>query len=403
MPTIDIVTLDDDPHETEHGIREDTVSRGVDLDGAKITATYADGSIEILAWTAYDPYTYGGATGADIEMSYGSSWHELSTTKLLTSLKIDLQPANSVFDITFDNDDDPLGDSTLSSKVGYPFQVSPDYDMMPGDIVVTYSGIVNLTGSPAVGDLFTTMIVDFSDLPSGGLLGDLDWSTDIDTMEVADDLVPTGLACFTRGTLITTDRGDVPVETLTSADKVLTQDNGLQQLRFALSRIVGPEELGNNKKLYPIRIMAGAMGSGLPSKDLLVSRQHRMVAKSSIVKRMFGSASVLVAAIRLTELPGIQIENNVARVEYFHLIFDRHEVVFAEGTPTESFLVNGNSSEMLSPAQREEIATLFPDAQNLGCCKAPARSIPARNIPSHLLQKQLIYRHVKNEKDLLGA
>jgi len=182
MSTIDIVRLNEDPHESNYAIRTDTSSRGVDLDGAKITATYADGTSEILTWKALDPYTAGGATGSDIDMFFGYSWHELTTTKLLTSLQIDLAPANSVFDTTFAMDDDPLEDSTTGSKNGFPFKLSPDDEDMSGTITATYTGIVNLSGSPAVGDLYTTMTLDFSGLPDGGLLGDLVWNSDIDTM-----------------------------------------------------------------------------------------------------------------------------------------------------------------------------------------------------------------------------
>ncbi|MFT6458311.1 Hint domain-containing protein [Pseudophaeobacter arcticus] len=182
MPTIDIIRLDEDPHESAYGVRADTSSRGVDLDGATITATYADGTTEVLTWEALDPYTAGGASGADIEMYFGYDWHQLTTTKLLTSLQIDLAPANSVFDTTFAMDDDPLGGSTPSSKNGYPFKLSPEYEDLSGNITATYTGIVNLTGSEAVGDLYTTMIIDFSGLPEGGLNGDLVWNSDIDTL-----------------------------------------------------------------------------------------------------------------------------------------------------------------------------------------------------------------------------
>jgi len=549
MSSIDIVRLDEDPHETVSGIRTDTTSRGVDLEGAQITATYSDGTVEILTWQALDPYTNGGATGANIDMFYGDSWHDLTTTKLLTSLKIDLQPASSVFDTTVTADDDPLGGSTASSKVGFPFKVAPEYESMPGDLTVTYSGVVNLTGSEAEGDLYTSMVVDFSGLPSGGLLGDLRWTSDIDTMEDAGDLVPwstdgqtiigtpdddnlngyvgpdtiyglasddiisggdgndsilgglgndsatggegndvfvfnagdgddtltdfgagstntddgdktnndfinlsafytnngelladladdntlnqsdgsdytdnsalggsitglaglkgasassikeqTGVKCFTRGTLITTDRGDVPIEMLKSGDKVMTQDNDFQKLKLAMSRIIGAEDLRVNPKLYPVRIMAGAMGAGLPKRDLTVSRQHRMVAKSSIVERMFGVTTVLVAAIRLAELPGIYVDKSVKNVEYFHLLFENHEIIFAEGTPTESLLVSPETRRTLSKEMWDEFVTLFPEAAGLGYSAAPVRTIPTR-----ASQKNLVYRHFKNAKKFLGV
>ena len=190
MPAIDIFRLQADPHQTAFGIREDTSSRGVDLAGALVTATYADGTTEMLTWAALDPYTFGGATGVDIDMSFGFAMHEMITTKRLATLTFDLTPASSVFDTTLAMDDDPAGGSTLTSKNGFPFEVAPEFESLTGTIGVTYTGIVNLTGSAAVGDLFTTMIVDFSGLDGGGVLGDFNWNSDIDTMAVAGDLVP---------------------------------------------------------------------------------------------------------------------------------------------------------------------------------------------------------------------
>lgn len=182
MARIDIIRMDGTPRETDHGVRSDTSSRGVDLDGAQITATYADGSTETLTWKALDPYTTGGASGRDIDMFFGYSWHELTTTKTLASLSIDLSPANSVFDTTTAMGDDPSDPSTPGSLNGFPFKLGPDYEETIGVITTTYSGIVNLSGSAPVGDLYTVMTVDFSGLPEGGLLGRLDWNSDIDTL-----------------------------------------------------------------------------------------------------------------------------------------------------------------------------------------------------------------------------
>ncbi|AZV80920.1 hypothetical protein EBB79_23625 (plasmid) [Parasedimentitalea marina] len=193
MPPIDTTRLDGDPYESIYGIRADTASRGVDLEGARVTVNYADGTSEVLTWEALDPYTNGGASGSGIEMFFGDNWHELSTTKLVASIEIDLTPANSVFDTTTTLDSDPLGGSTPGSKIGYPFELSPENSDLSDDISITYSDIVNLAGSPAAGDLYTTMLIDFSALPGGGFLGDLEWKTDIDTMEdsTQTDLVAT--------------------------------------------------------------------------------------------------------------------------------------------------------------------------------------------------------------------
>lgn len=393
MPSIDIVRLDNNPHETIHGFRADTVSRGVDLVGAKITATYADGTTETLTWEAYDIYTKGGAVGDNIDMSFGYDWHHLTTTKLLTSFTFDLQPAFSVFDSIADATNFPEGQSTPGTSSGQPLFLHPDYEAISGNITATYSGIVNIAGSAAVGDIYTTLTVDFSQLPGGGLLGTLLWNSDIDTLEVPGDLFPTSPTCLVLGTLVKTDRGDIPVEQLKPGFKVLTQDNGFQELVMVTSRIVGANELQRNPKLFPVRISAEALGSGLPKRDLLVSRQHRMAVTSAIVKRMFGSETALIAAIRLTELPGIFVDDTVEHVEYFHLIFKKHEIIFAESTPTESFLLNLETQKTLSKAQREEFATLFPEI---------GLEASTHTIPSNALQKELIRRHLKNAKTLLG-
>lgn len=190
MATIKINHTRDNPHQTTSGIRDDTSSRGVDLAGAQITAAYADGTVETLTWQALDPYTFGGASSAGLDMHFGFDLHVLTAVKPLSLLKIDLAPASSVFDTATAMDQDLESGSTPTSKNGFAFKVAPEFDALSGMITATYSGIVSLAGSPAVGDLFTTMTVDFTGLFGGGLLGELVWNSDIDTMRVPGDLVP---------------------------------------------------------------------------------------------------------------------------------------------------------------------------------------------------------------------
>ena len=43
-----------------------------------------------------------------------------------------------------------------------------------------------------------------------------------------DDVIP----CFAPGTLIATPKGEVPVENLRAGDRVITRDNGIQEIRW---------------------------------------------------------------------------------------------------------------------------------------------------------------------------
>ncbi|MBQ4809008.1 Hint domain-containing protein [Phaeobacter sp. HS012] len=206
------------------------------------------------------------------------------------------------------------------------------------------------------------------------------------------------ITCFARGTLIETDRGRIVVEALVAGDRVLVADGSYRPLRMVMSRKLSAAEVADNPKLRPVRITAGALGHGLPERDLLVSRQHRMLVSSKISERMFVAPEVLVAAVRLTELPGIFVEPSGEPVEYFHLLCDQHEVIFAEGAPTESLFTGAEALKALSPEAYEEITLLFPE---LLATQAAARS--ACPIPSGRQQRQLVARHLKNNKPILGC
>ena len=207
-----------------------------------------------------------------------------------------------------------------------------------------------------------------------------------------------GPPCFTSGTLIETPTGQKSVENLREGDTVSGYEGEELILRKVLRRVISARDLAINPKLRPICIMAGALGQNLPERDLLVSRQHRMLVKSKIVERMFGQEEVLLPAVKLLELPGIFVTEDVTRVEYIHLLFDRHEVIRAEGAPTESLFTGPEALKAMSPDAREEILTLFPEVAELNY-----EPEPARHIPPQRLQKQLIKRHAKNNQPVLNS
>lgn len=203
------------------------------------------------------------------------------------------------------------------------------------------------------------------------------------------------IVCFCKGTRISTIDGLVAVEDLIAGQKIQTYDNGLQTLKYVLHRQITGSELAENAKLYPITITAGAMGNGLPMTDLSVSRQHRMLISSVIAKRMFANTTVLISAIKLTSLPGIYIDTEIKAVDYYHLVFDSHQIIFAENSPTESFHFGVQALSTLSPETFAELCDLFP---LLGTSDLIPET--AYFAPPDRLQKQLLHRHIKNNKPL---
>jgi hypothetical protein len=205
-----------------------------------------------------------------------------------------------------------------------------------------------------------------------------------------------GVICFSAGTLIQTDRGARRVEDLRPGDGVVTLDRGVQPLRWAGSRLLSGEELSANPHLCPIRIAAGALGPGLPERELIVSPQHRLLLRSAVAQRMFGSAEVLAAARHLLGVPGVEVLDP-PEVAYFHLLFDAHEIIFANGAPAESLHVDAEAMRALSPAALAEIAAILPDCPPL----AGRSPLPlVRTNPRGRRLRAMTDRHLRNRKPL---
>ena len=173
-----------------------------------------------------------------------------------------------------------------------------------------------------------------------------------------DDLV---VPCFTPGTLIATPHGRIAVETLKVGDKVRTKGHGAQKIRWLGRVTLDASRLAKAPYLRPIRLRAGALGPGLPNRDMLLSPQHRLLLGGWRAELHFGDPEYLIAAAHLVNHQAIAPAWDVDTVTYIHLLFDRHEIVFADGLATESFLPGPMTLNALPSAARDELLTLFPD------------------------------------------
>lgn len=160
-----------------------------------------------------------------------------------------------------------------------------------------------------------------------------------------------GPPCFVAGTLIDTPDGPKPVESLMPGDLVLTLDDGPQEVLWCGSRLVA-----GKGRLAPICFAPGALGNDRP---LLVSPQHRMLVSGPRAELLFGDSEVLVAAKHLVDGDRIYAKP-MDEVVYVHILFRRHQVVFAEGVASESFFP-GDVAVSGDRALRDELAVLFPE------------------------------------------
>jgi hypothetical protein len=155
--------------------------------------------------------------------------------------------------------------------------------------------------------------------------------------------------CYCGGTLILTDRGEVPVEDLAIGDTVVTADGGRQPVRWIGHRTIrtqgGRYLFADPLLVNPIRIRAGALGENLPKRDLRVSPEHAILFGDILVQA--GALVNDVSILREDRLPEV--------LTYYHIELAEHAMLLAEGVAAESFVDNVTRLSFDNGAEREAL------------------------------------------------
>ena len=138
--------------------------------------------------------------------------------------------------------------------------------------------------------------------------------------------------CFSEGTLICTDAGEVPIESLKEGDMLLTL-NGFKPVKWIARRKVDFQSLTDiDRELsLPVLIKASALGNAIPRQDTIVSACHSVVANGKLFP-----AGNLINGKTICAL------GDTRQINYFHLEFNDWELVLANGLQAESFVDVGN-------------------------------------------------------------
>lgn len=180
-----------------------------------------------------------------------------------------------------------------------------------------------------------------------------------------DDL----MVCFLAGTLIATPDGERAVESLRPGDVVLTRDHGPQPLVWTGSSAIDAARLDLNPNRRPIRIAAGAVGDGLPRRDLFVSAQHRILIRDAEGREYLAAALHLLRA----GMPGFSVQRDDLSFDLVHVACGNHEIILAEGAATESFFTGPMALRALTGAQKAELIAAFPALSSGENPMTPAR------------------------------
>ena len=166
--------------------------------------------------------------------------------------------------------------------------------------------------------------------------------------------------CFAADTLIDTPQGPRRAGALCAGDFVSTKDNGPQKLLWVGKRVLSVDELRANPHWAPVEIAPGALGPNQPNAPLTVSPEHRLVLQEPGAEVLFNRDRILVAAHQLLGRAGVRTVLPDAGVVYVHLMCTRHEILFANGAPAESFRLDPQTLAHGDRALVAELRALFP-------------------------------------------
>jgi autotransporter-associated beta strand protein len=290
------------------------------------------------------------------------------------TLELSAATAAGTGNITFSNDPSLVIDGTT-------LPTNTISGFAPGD-VIDLSSIKYTGGQPTLSnsDVLTfteggtTYSLNFDDSVSGEVFS-----------AVAD---PSGggteisLACYCRGTLITSEHGDVAVEDLRVGDLLMTVDGSAKPVVW-IGRSTVKARFADPVRSYPIRIKAGALGENVPSRDLLLSPDHALLVED-----------VLIHAGALVNGTSISRERAVPETfVYYHVELNDHSLILAENTPAETFVDNVDRMNFDNWAEHE---ALYPEGK-------PIDEMPYPRAKSHRQVPKAIRAVLDQRAEAIGA
>ncbi len=246
------------------------------------------------------------------------------------------------------NDTSTTGSTLTITQINGVDVVAGDSVTLPTGEVITLNADGTITAEPS--DAFEANSFTYT-------VSDADGNTDVAFATV--NTVP----CFAAGTLILTPSGPRIIDDLQPGDRVITRDHGAQPVRW-----IGRRRVPATGTFAPVVIEPETFG---PHDRLVVSPQHRILCRGPQAELTMGTSEVLVAAKHLVNGQSVWVDRHRATIDYVHILFDRHEVVWANGVEAESY---HPGPETLDTAMRRELLALFPELAPEAAIGPSARS-----------------------------
>ena len=168
---------------------------------------------------------------------------------------------------------------------------------------------------------------------------------------------PTPNSCFLKGTKISTPSGDRLVQELQIGDEVQTLAGRKTIKWIGYNTFTKEEGRAWQDSVMPIRVGRFAIDDQTPYRDLYLSPLHCVFFNEALIPVMYLINETSIAQGTPSEMSAL---------EYHHVEFDTHEVIYAEGALVESYdgwnrenFANFMQYERLYGAERQSKMTPF--------------------------------------------
>jgi hypothetical protein len=188
--------------------------------------------------------------------------------------------------------------------------------------------------------LFSAMVAGAASVPfltvgrkSAGAMG---WNPDRGHKEGGGNQ---GCCCLLKGTKLSTPTGERLVEDLQIGEDVNTLSGPKAIKWIGYKKYTREKDRPWQASVMPVRVARGAIDDCVPRCDLYLSPEHCVFINSVLipVKNLVNGTTIAPAA-----------PAGITGIEYYHIEFDTHEVLHAEGAPVESFMEAASNREYFS-------------------------------------------------------
>ncbi len=246
-------------------------------------------------------------------------------------------------------------DFSLDLTASLPTNKKDGAKEVPDDLQGEVVAVITILDYPEPGDETQMMFLPFADVDEDDMADFGKKHFELKDIDETPDGIP---VCFLPGTLIDTPQGPRLVESLRPGDRVSLAGGGDSVLRWVARSHFSHIDLIKNAGLRPVCLAANSLAPGAPNADLWVSQQHRIVLDGWQVELLSGEEEAFAHARHLSDEPAFPGRAWRAGVDYIHLLFDRHEVVVANGQPAESLFLGEQALESMQGDARAELLSL---------------------------------------------